>query len=78
MSFKIIRRRFEPDRVEVYPKSYDILYDAALKMEIDGLKKGQYDLFAYCQAKEKAYEAKVHAANLGERLQNVDLVEDQK
>lgn len=59
-------------------RELDILYDAALKMKIDGLEKGQDDIFAYCRAKEKAYEAKVHAANLEGRIQNVDLVEGQK
>ena len=59
-------------------REMDILHHASAQMRKAGLKKGHDALFDYCVAKQNAYEAKVHAANLGERIQNVDLVEEQK
>ena len=43
-----------------------------------GLENGRDALFDYRVAKADAYEKKVHAANLEGRIQNVDLVEEQK
>ena len=40
MSFKIIRRRFEPDRVEVYPKSYDASNGCEVVVNARGTRKG--------------------------------------
>lgn len=59
-------------------RELDILYHASALMKQAGLKKGHDGLFDYCVAKEDAYAEKVHAANLEERIQNAEGVEEQK
>lgn len=59
-------------------RELDILHHASAQMRKAGLENGRDDLFAYCVAKVDAYKAKVHAANLEERIPKADLVEEQK
>lgn len=59
-------------------REMDILRHASAQMRQSGLENGRDDLFDYRVAKADAYEKKVHAANLGERLPNVVLEEEQK
>ena len=59
-------------------RELNILHHACTKMYQAGLKKAELDIIAYCNEKQKAYESKVHAANLEERIPKAEGVEEQK